>query len=297
MLVLDSGEHRNRWVEQAHGYLGLDPVDPAALRADARRQLLAYPDVELREVRAERAARLDDGSFGVDAGGERLETRRVVLATGVVDRFPEVGNFLEHYGASAFHCPTCDGFEARGRRVVALGWSEAMASFALRLHGWASTVVLVTDGRRFEGDDEHRSLLSGLGVDILEDDAVELLGRRGALEGVRLASGRIVGCELLFFNIAHEQASGLADQLGCRKGDDDCVLVDPDGQTTVRGVYAAGDLTPGVQLMAVAAAEGTVAGVACAQSIWEENGRVALAGGGYRPGVSETTGPDDGAHG
>jgi thioredoxin reductase len=280
-------------VEETHGYLGFDAVDPAELRATAQRQLLRYPEVEVREARADRAERLGEGRFVVVAGGERLEARRLVLATGVVDRFPEIDNFLEHYGASVFHCPTCDGYEARDRRVVALGWSEGMVAFALRLAGWAADVTVVTDGRRFEGDEGQRELLTSLGVAIVDDDAVALTGPRGALEGVRLAGDGTVPCELLFFSIAHDQSSGLADQLGCGRNEEDCVVVDGDGQTTVPGVYAAGDLTPGLQLVQVAAAEGAMAGVRCALSIWAEDGRMALSGAGYRPGMSESVEPDE----
>ena len=279
VAVLDSGEHRNRWVDEAHGYLGLDPVNPGDLLKQAREQLLGYPGVDFIEARAHAACREDDGSFTVDAGASKLQARRLVLATGVSDAFPQVANFLEHYGCSVFHCPTCDGYEAKGKRVVAMGWSESVVDFALNLNGWASQVTVVTDGRRFEGDDDCREALNGCGIAIIEDNATELIGERGDLRGVRLEAGDVIDCELVFFSIAHEQNSGLADQLGCERTaeEDDCVKVDEQGQTTVRGVYAAGDLVPGLQLIQVAAAKGTTAGVACAQSVWAEKGRVVLS--------------------
>ena len=279
VAVLDSGEYRNRWVDEAHGYLGLDPINPGDLLKQAREQVAAYPRVEFIEARAHTACREDEGRFTVDAGSQRLEARRLVLATGVTDAFPEVANFLEHYGCSAFHCPTCDGYEAKEKRVVAFGWSDALVEFALNLNGWASEVTVVTDGRRFEGDAECRDALNGCGIAIVEDDATELIGERGNLRGVRLAGGDIIPCELVFFSIAHEQNSGLADRLGCERapGEEDCVRVDDKGETSVPGVYAAGDLVPGLQLIQVAAAQGTTAGVACAQSIWAEKGRVVLS--------------------
>ena len=127
VLVLDSGEYRNRWVERTHGYLGADPVAPAELLHRIREQLGAYPEVEVRNARAEGVRREADDTFTVDVGGETLRARRLVLATGVRDRFPEVEGFFEHYGASVFHCPTCDGYEARDRPVVVFGWSEEVA--------------------------------------------------------------------------------------------------------------------------------------------------------------------------
>lgn len=266
VLVLDSGRYRNEHVEQAHGYLGRDPIDPADLRSRAREDLLRYDSAELRESAASSAVRDGDG-FVVEAGGERLEARRLVVATGVRDVFPEVENFFDHYGVSVFHCPTCDGYEAKGRQVVVFGWSEAVAGFALLLLNWASSVTVVTDGRAFEGDATHRTTLLAHGVALLEDDAVRLEGTRGDLQGVRLRGAGVIPCQFGFFSIAHEPASDIADRLGCRRGEGECLAVDESGLTSVAGVYAAGDITPGLQLVQVAAAKGASAGVACALSL------------------------------
>ncbi len=267
VVVLDGGEHRNRWVDHSHGYLTHDHADPKDLLRVAREQIAAYPTVELRSGRAHGAHRSDDGTFVVESAAGPLQARRVVLATGVVDAFPEVEGFFEHYGADVFHCPTCDGYEAQGCEVVAFGWSSQIAGFALTLLEWAATVTVVTDGSRFEGDETCREALDRHSVDVLEDDAVELLGPRGALRGVRLQGGAILPCQLAFFSIAHRPRTDLATQLGCRLTGDGYVEVDQEGLTSVDGVYAAGDVTPGMQLVQVAAGKGTVAGVSCALSL------------------------------
>lgn len=268
VLVVDAGEHRNRWAEVAHGYLGSDPTSPTELLAAAREDLARYAEAELRTGRVTDARRAADGTFTLAlADGATVAAGRVVLATGVRDVFPEVRNFFDHYGRSVFHCPTCDGYEARDKPVVAFGWSEQVAGFALTLLGWASSVTVVTDGRPFQGDDWHRERLAAQGVRVLEDDAVELVGAPGKLEGVQLRGGELLPCELAFFSIAHVPQSDLDLQLGCRRTDEECTAVDGEGSTTVPGVYAAGDVTPGIQLVQVAAAKGTVAGVACAQSL------------------------------
>lgn len=268
-LVLDSGEYRNLQVEAAHGYLGWDPVAPAELRRRAREDLAAYPAVELWETRADRAEAVGDGSgFTVTvAGGEAVEARRLVVATGVRDDLPQVERLMDHYGADVFHCPTCDGYEAQGKAVVVFGWSDGVAGFASLLRSWAASVTVVTDGRRFEGDDGHRSALVAQGVQVLEDEAVRLDGTRGDLQSVRLRGLGDVPCQLAFFTIAHRPASPIAEELGCRRREAECLEVDDDGRTTVDGVFAAGDITPGLQLVQVAAAKGTVAGVACARSL------------------------------
>lgn len=270
-LVIDSGEYRNASVDSSHGYLGSDGMNPADLRARARDDLASYETVELRpgsvtSVWGER------GNFAVDLGAERITALRVVLATGVRDGFPEIDNFLEHYGAGAFHCPTCDGYEACGKNVVAVGWSEAAAGFALLLLDWAKTVTLVTDGRTFEGDDACRAALERNGIELVEDDAVRLEGSRGDLQAVVMRGGRRLDCELFFFSIAHKPNAALGLHLGCAITPEGHVDVDDRCETSVPGVYAAGDLTPGMQLVQVAAAKGTIAGVSAALSLQGEPG-------------------------
>ena len=217
------------------------------------------------------AIRGEEGRFAVDlADGTCVEAKRVVLATGVRDVFPDVDGFHEHYGASVFHCPSCDGLEAEDRHVVALGWSPDVAGFALELLDWAASVTVVTDGHRFEGDHERRQALTRNGIRLVEDAAASFEGTRGDLRGVRLAGGEELACSLAFFSIDHRPRAPLAEALGCERSDEGCLIVDDDGETTVAGVYAAGDITPGYQLIQVAAAKGTTAGVACATSLRRE---------------------------
>jgi thioredoxin reductase len=269
VVVLDSDEHRNRWAERSHGYLGFDPCPPGDLLDRAREDLGAYPTARIEACRADGAARRDDGTFDLALeDGRILRSRRLVLATGVVDAFPDVPGFFDHYGRSVFHCPSCDGYEAEGRAVVVFGWSPHVPGFAAGLLDWAASVTVVTDGRPFEGDDGQEADLVRLGVPVLTDEAVELCGGDdGALELVRLRDGGAVACELAFFSIAHHPRTDLARQLGCDLDADGYVVVDADLATTVPGVYAAGDVTPGMQLVQAAAGQGAVAGTACVMSL------------------------------
>ena len=272
VLVVDSGEYRNRWASSSHGYLGSDPSDPMALLERARADLAKYPEVTFCSGRATAARRDPEGRFVVTVNGEDFAGLRLVLATGVVDTFPEVGGFFDHYGTSVFHCATCDGYEAQGRMVVILGWGEQVVAFAVGLLDWADRLTVVTGGRPLEGDDRHRRLLARHDIGLVEGDAVELVGDPGALRGVRLAGGQVLDADLVFFSIAHRSRLELAHQLGCDTDESECLCVDRDGRTSVEGCYAAGDITPGFQLVAIAVGEGAAAGVAAAVSLQGEEG-------------------------
>jgi thioredoxin reductase len=260
-------------VDESHGYLGSDGIGPSELVQRARADLARYPEVTVRsdcEVFAGRAA--GDGFVLELADGSEVAGLRVIIATGVRDVFPEIENFFAHYGASVFHCPTCDGYEARDKDIVVFGWSENVVGFALGLLDWARSITVVTDGREFEGEAHHREVLGRHRIALIEDDATSFVGERGELRAVRLQHSGEIPCQLAFFSIAHQPASGLALQLGCATTEGGCVQVDDNAETTTPGVYAAGDLTPGMQLIQVAAAKGAIAGVSAAQSLRGELG-------------------------
>jgi thioredoxin reductase len=204
--------------------------------------------------------------FDADVDGDVVRARRLLLASGVRDVVPDIPGFDVHYGADVFHCPTCEGFEARDRAVVVIGWSAHVPAFATQLLDWASTVTIVADGPAEDIGQEQRRELAARGIALVERAASELCGPRGRLEGVRLADGRLLEADLAFFSIGHEADLALAGPLGCELTPDGLVAVDHEGRTSVPGVYAAGDLTPGVQLVPVASSKGVIAGVACARS-------------------------------
>lgn len=273
VVVVDSGDYRAQTVESSHGYLGRDPQRPLEFLSAARHQLLDYPTVQLRRAKADSAQRLTDGSFEIGCDdGQVVRAARVVLATGVDDTFPQLEGFAEHYGASAFHCPACDGYSAEDRDVVAFGWDMRLVGFATSLLNWARSVTVLTSGRTFVGDEACREVLDRHAIEVVPTAAVRMVGTRGDLRGVQLEDGRLVPASLLFFSVAHTPRADLARQLGCRIAAEGYVAVDESGCTSVEGVYAAGDVVPGLQLVQVAAAQGCVAGVGAALSLQGEPG-------------------------
>lgn len=265
-LVVDAGRHRNRATEAIHGLLGRDPVTPTRFREEALADLAGYPHVEVRDGTVT-AVVADGDRFRAEVDGRPVIASRIVLATGVRDRFPAIDGLEEHYGAGLQHCPTCEGYETRDRPVAVLGWGAHVPAFATELLDWASQVAIISHGAQPDIDADQLGRLGELGIELVDDRAEALLGTRGALRAVRCASGREVDAAMVFFSIGHDATVELATALGCELTDEGVIAVDHEQRTTVPGVFAAGDVTPGMQLVNVALGEGTVAGVACAQSL------------------------------
>src|SRR5690242_9039544 len=109
VLVCDTGKPRNARSHAMHGYLSRDGIAPAEMLRLAREEVAGYGiEIVLREVVEAEAAKAIDG-FRVRLGdGRELSCRKLLLATGVVDRIPQIAGAEELYGTSLFHCPYCD---------------------------------------------------------------------------------------------------------------------------------------------------------------------------------------------
>jgi len=267
VLLIDAGEPRNRFSAAAHGFLGQDGVAPHVVRASARAQLAAYPTVRFHEGVATDAAASAERFSVTCADGSTHHAARLILATGVQDALPALHGLPERWGRTVLHCPYCHGYELGGAPVGVLAGHEKSAHQAALLPDWGPTTYF-TQGR-FEPDAEHATLLAARGVTIERIPVVALLGEAPALTGVRLADGRVVPLGGLF--IAPRTDPGpLARQLGCAVDDGmtgPLIRVDAMQQTTVPGVYAAGDAATMMHNATFASAGGVMAGVATHQSL------------------------------
>ncbi|MDQ3620410.1 MAG: NAD(P)/FAD-dependent oxidoreductase [Actinomycetota bacterium] len=265
-LVVDSRDQRNLPSLKSHGYLTRDGVSPQELLELAHRDAIAYESVRVESGEVTSITRAGD-DFEVGIGDTNVMAHRIMLATGVSDVHPDIPGFDDLYGRAVFHCSCCDGYEARGREVVAIGWGEHTAGYALDLLEWGARVTLVTNGETFEGDEACTVALERNDIEIVEERVIELQRDGTSMTGARLESGDVVSGTMAFFSIAHRPRASLAQELGCDIDDDGYVEVDEHGRTSVEGVYAVGDVTPGEQLVQVAAAAGAIGGIACAMSL------------------------------
>ena len=260
ILVMDEGVRRNRFAPHSHGFLGQDGRDPAAIADDARRQLLAYPNVTWLAERAESAERRDEGFTVADKSGARHEARTVVLATGIRDGLPDIPGLAERWGRAVFHCPYCHGYELNQGRIGVLAVSEISMHHALMLPDWGTTTFFVNGA--FEPSADQLAQLSTRGVTV-EREKIR------ALEGdpidVVLEDGRHVALDGLFTATATEVSSPIAGQLGCNFADGPTGrYIQTDGMqaTSVPCLFACGDAARAAGNVALAVGDGAMAGAA-----------------------------------
>jgi thioredoxin reductase len=241
VLVLDGGRPRNAPASEMHMLLSRDGFPPAELLEIGRKELTAYPSVEVRPGTVV-AARGHKNAFEVElADGGRERARRLMLATGQTDEpYNDIEGLRERFGYSVFHCPFCHGWEARDKTLAVITRDPQKAVMALYVRSrFSDDVVLCTHGP-LDLPDTLAARLDEHGVRHIAEPIVAVTGERDDLT-LRFADGTTLARQAIFHRPPSRQHSTLAEELGCTILPDGTVRVDERQQTSVPGISAAGD--------------------------------------------------------
>ncbi|CAH0180564.1 NAD(P)/FAD-dependent oxidoreductase [Pseudomonas mediterranea] len=269
VTVLDTGRPRNRFAGHSHGLLGHDHKPPLDILVEARQQLARYPTIRLVNARAESVSGAIDDFCVVTDDNERLKARRLILSYGVVDQMPDVPGFAESWGTSIVPCPYCDGFEVAGQHW-GLVWSGPQSHNYVRLyHDWTDTLTVFADGHDIPPD--IRADLAHRNVSVVEGRIVEIAHQKGHISTINLDIGPNVAVDILFAHPRSKPCASLHESLGLATVDTPTGIVlkvDEHRQTSMPGIYAAGDLaTPFLPSVTQASSQGAMAGIFAQQSM------------------------------
>lgn len=274
VAVVDSGDPRNWETRGVNGFLGQPQVTPPDLRKIGRDECRQY-DVALIDGCVDRVVKHGDDDFQLRLeSGQPLRGRRLLIAIGIRDVWPDVPGLERVYGDKAHVCPDCDGYEARGCKTVVIGTGRRAVGMALSLANWTPDITVCTNGRPPDYDDKLAAKLAGLAIPTITAPIACIRFRDDSMRSLEFEGRDPLGCERIFFTIAQYPADDLGVQLGCDRDEDGRILIDDAHHTSVRNVFAAGDITPGPQLAIRAAAGGAVAGLAMHKSLLPEERRM-----------------------
>jgi len=260
VLLCDAGPRRNSAAEHVHNFVTRDGTPPAELRQIGRQQLATYPNVDARDVHVESISG-ERGAFRVELTSEPVNARRILLCTGMIDEMLPIDGFSELWGRAIFQCPYCHGWEVQDRRwgyLARAADSEHLLPFSLLIRGWTRDVVVFTGGA-MEVPEEARAKLHAARIRLETAPVARLVAPESRLEAVQLSNGTQVPCDVIFVHPPQRQVE-LVRALGVALDDAGYVWVDAvKRETSIPGVYAAGDLTTRMQAAISAAASGTQA--------------------------------------
>jgi thioredoxin reductase (NADPH) len=155
----------------------------------------------------------------------------------------------------------CDGFETQGQRVAVLGRDAHAAREAAFVAGFDNQVTWLSLGSHANCDANQLDRLRALGVAIVGDPPRHIdCGRHGV--EVEMDNGARLAFDVLYPALGLEHASGLATALGARANGAGQLVVTDHFETTVPGLFAAGDVASGLNQINVAAGEAAIAATA-----------------------------------
>jgi thioredoxin reductase (NADPH) len=271
VVVIDSGDPRNWETRGVNGFLGHQGIRSPELREIGRAEGAAF-GVQFVSGIVDTAENETGDLFTVRLrDGRSMEGRRILLAIGIKDVWPAIPGLSDCYGETAHVCPDCDGYETRGKKTVVVGKGRKAAGMAFALTTWTRQIVICTNGEPPDMNQELLDLLKSLNIPLLDQPIACVLSKDREIRGIELKGGMSLDCERLYFAIGQFPADDLGAQLGCKRDDMGRLVIDDRNHTSVKNVYAAGDIVPGPQMAIVAAASGAIAAIAIHASLVPES--------------------------
>ncbi len=258
IVLIDGGDSRASLIPRSHNHPGYpDGIRGNDLLARMREQAHNFGALSVSH-NATQVAALPDGRFRVSAGRD-IVASHLILATGIRDRMPPIDNARDHVRDGLIRqCPVCDAYELTGHPVAVIGTAACAAGEALFLSQYTPDITLLTLGEEMDLPDTVMGKLADAGVRIVHDPVQSWdFGPDGV--GVRFATGDDRRFTAVYSGLGNDPRNALAACLGLDLAEDGRIVTDAHQQTSVPGVFAAGDVVTGLNQIAVAMAQGEIA--------------------------------------
>jgi thioredoxin reductase len=274
VLVVDAGSPRNAPAAHMHGFLSRDRFPPGELLAIGRSEVRSYSG-EILAGTVTDVLRDGDPGFRVLLGEERrISARRLLVTTGLRDELPDLPGLRDRWARDVLHCPYCHGHEVRDRRLGVVGGSPEAVRYAQIVRQWTHDLVYFTPPDSLTTAE--RSQLVARAIGVVEGAIERLVIDDDELRGVQMNDGTLVPRDALFVPPRFVPNNQLIVDLGCDVDDDGWVTTDGTGRTSVRGVWAAGNVVDPRAQVITAAGAGSAAAIALNADLTEDDVRDAV---------------------
>jgi len=259
--LVDRGGGRAAMMQEVHNLIGTrEETSGNELLGVGKEQLEEYGCDLHRDVIASCDRTDDDGRVALEGNSAVYEAEAVVLATGFNDVRPDPP--LPRTGRGLHYCLHCDAHMFVDEPVYVMGHAESTAHVAGIMLNFTDDVDVLTRDHEPEWSDDTAEMLDDHPIDVVHADVSGVQnGEDGWLKALEFEDGTTREYKGGFAMYGSEYNNGLARELGCDLNDDGTVDVGDHGETSVDGVYAVGDVTPGHNQLPIALADGAKAGI------------------------------------
>lgn len=260
VALVDDGGSRALLIPRSHNVPGFpDGISGNELISSMRRHALKF-GAELLEDHVVSVVRSGE-VFTVRTATGCWSTRAVLVATGVRNRRPNIEKTIHAAAIRSGHlryCPICDGYEATGQNVAVIGSGVRAVNECEFLRSYTDRISLILDGARLDAGLARR--LAEIGVTTVEEPVAGFELHQDGLEIIMAAGGQIF--QAVYPALGTVVHSQLAKAVGAAMSKDGCIEIDRHQRTSVKRLYAAGDVVLGVDQISYAIGAAAVAAVA-----------------------------------
>lgn len=260
VLVIHNGHHRNYASVGVHGMLGYDGVKPMVLIRAARKEALKFGG-NFHFGTADKI-KLNEKSFNVNCENDIFTSKSVVLAYGIRDVLPDIKGIEKYYGTSVYHCPICDGYEIINKKTGVIGDPFHLINLAVQLKQWTNDIIILGNGIKTSNSLYLKRKLKKNKIGIIEKSINSLNGDGKTLKYLTMADGEKINFDALFFSSSVNMSCNLHNDIKCGIDHHNKIRVSKDMETSIKGIFAIGDIVPGPQLVTTACAGGAIAAIA-----------------------------------
>ncbi|EHJ09102.1 NAD(P)/FAD-dependent oxidoreductase [Staphylococcus simiae] len=238
-LVIDNDNPRNKVTEHSHAFLTQDGVTPSTLRQNAQHDVDKYADVERLNDTVIDIKKIEQ-YFEVQTLNSTFKARKIMICTGLKQQLPHIDGIEACYGKSVFYCPWCDGYELKDQSLIVSVPSEHITFMAKLVSNWVSDIIMNPS------DDNH---LTQEDIKYLQNKNIQLINGKikrfehdnGQLSRVIFEDGKTITRSAGLVGIELDSHFEFLTSLNLKRADDDSIDIDEFGETSVKGVFVAGE--------------------------------------------------------
>lgn len=272
VILCDDARPRNAPSSHLNSFPTRDGIHPQEWRRLAKADIEKYGTTEFFNGSVGSIQKQENAFAAILSDGKSVSVRKVILAEGIQDRFPDIPGIKELWGKSVFHCPFCHGYEVRGKKLALLSDATFAPHMLPMIRGLSKDLVLLTNGLE-NLDAEFINKLEKNQVPWVSQKITRLESESENLKLVHFADGRKLALDGIFMTpiLPFQIKSSLGASLGCEWTEMGFYKVGMKYETTVPGVFAAGDASTMMHSVLMASSAGSMAGAAAVHEILAED--------------------------
>ncbi|MDX1838074.1 NAD(P)/FAD-dependent oxidoreductase [Legionella taurinensis] len=261
VMIFDTLNSRASYIPMSHNYPGFARgISGMTILKRLKQQLGSY-NVPFINEKVESISKNSSDNFIIQSDNETKSARNVILATGISDYEPHFINL--HAGLKRGlirHCPVCDAYEVMNKKIAVIGNAKKGLEECMFLRHYTSQITLITLDNRNNWSTQDQKKIKDANIKIISNNITHIKLLKNTLE-ITLEDNNTLTFDSLYSAMGCKKNNDLAQSLNAKikKGE---LIVDTHQQTSVKGLFAAGDIVSGLNQICVAQAQGAIAATA-----------------------------------